>query len=75
MYVIHRCDTLSNSLFVLMNLSTFGSTLGFEESIVSKRLQAFLGDTEGELLESVCTARYRGFESLPHHQIPLKILR
>ena len=58
-----------------MNLSTFGSTLGFEESIVSKRLEVFLGDTEGKLLESVCTARYRGFESLSHRQIPLRILR
>ena len=58
-----------------MNLSTFSSTLGFEESIVPKRLQAFLGDTEGKLLESVCTARYRGFESLSHRQIPLRILR
>ena len=24
---------------------------------------------EGARLESVCTARYRGFESLPHRQI------
>ena len=75
MSVIHLCDTLAISLYVSIHLSAFGHGLEFQESILFKGLQVFLGDTEGKLLESVCTARYRGFESLSHRQIPLRILR